>query len=1052
MVDTVPGDRSTTATLRLGTPVSGALDTPGDHDWFRIDLIAGQRYSFTTSAIGDGITDTLLRLRDPSGNVVAENDDISDDILFSAISFTATTSGTYFLDVGGYADARTGAYQVVARSTGASGADTIAGDASTTGTIALGGSLNGTVDYLGDQDWFRVDLTAGTRYSFTTNPTGNGDFDTFLRLFDANGNQVAFNDDGGAALFSTLNFTATASGTYFISVGAWNDSETGNYNLRLAEAPPLTVYSNDQIATQLTTDYWDGGAHAFQLGADRTITVNITGLTGEGQTLARYALGLWSDVAGITFSETAGTAQITIDDNGSGASTGAQYANGVTTSAQVTIGTEWLATYGTSINSYSAQTYVHEIGHALGLGHAGNYNSSASYANDALYLNDNWNATIMSYFDQRENTYTASLGYTRQFIITPAVADGIAIDQLYGAATFARTGDTVYGVGNSSGRSVYEASFLGVASVTIFDDGGIDTLDLSSFSTNQFINLASEGVSNVGGLIGNLTIARTALIENAIGGAGADVIFGNYANNRLEGGGGKDTLTGGTGADVFVYASTGASAAGAGRDLVTDFVAGTDKLDLGAAGATSFIGTAAFSGAAGQVRVAGDGGNTIVELDVNGDRVADLQVELTGAITLSAADFVGLSAGGGTGARINGTAAGETLTSTGATDTLAGLGGDDTYIVNATGVVVQEAANEGTDTVVVTAAAANYLLAAGSYVEVLRAEAGTAAINVAGNGFAQLIQGNDGANILSGAGGADTLDGGLGDDVYRIFTTEDVIIDAGGFDTVYSSGTSYFLYGTAGIEYLSFAQQSSTEYAYMVGNGASQLIVGNYGDNILNGRGGNDERLPDTLAGLYGNDTYAIFSQGDVVREDAGQGNDVIYANASYQLRQGTEIEALSAVVQTASGAANAFTLIGNEYNQLVIGNDADNVLDGGLGMDTLIGRGGGDTFAFTSAPGAGNVDTVQDFVSGADRIGLASDVFAGVTAGGITAGEFLIGTAAADADDRLVYDQASGRLFYDADGNGAGAAMLFAQFAAGTAITASDFVTVAPVAALPGA
>ena len=116
------------------------------------------------------------------------------------------------------------------------------------------------------------------------------------------------------------------------------------------------------------------------------------------------------------------------------------------------------------------------------------------------------------------------------------------------------------------------------------------------------------------------------------------------------------------------------------------------------------------------------------------------------------------------------------------------------------------------------------------------------------------------------------------------------------------------------------------------------------------------------------------------------------------------------------------------------------------------LGRGGGDTFAFTSALGAGNVDTVQDFVTGSDRIALATDVFAGVTAGGNTAGEFLVGTAAADADDRLVYDQASGRLFYDADGNGAGAAVLFAQFAAGTAITASDFVTVAPVAALPGA
>jgi len=75
--------------------------------------------------------------------------------------------------------------------------------------------------------------------------------------------------------------------------------------------------------------------------------------------------------------------------------------------------------------------------------------------------------------------------------------------------------------------------------------------------------------------------------------------------------------------------------------------------------------------------------------------------------------------------------------------------------------------------------------------------------------------------------------------------------------------------------------------------------------------------------------------------------------------------------------------------------------------------------------------------------------VFASVTGGGIQAGEFVIGTAAADADDRLVYDQSTGRLFYDADGNGAGAAVLFAQLGAGTVLAAGDFVVVPPTASL---
>jgi Ca2+-binding RTX toxin-like protein len=91
----------------------------------------------------------------------------------------------------------------------------------------------------------------------------------------------------------------------------------------------------------------------------------------------------------------------------------------------------------------------------------------------------------------------------------------------------------------------------------------------------------------------------------------------------------------------------------------------------------------------------------------------------------------------------------------------------------------------------------------------------------------------------------------------------------------------------------------------------------------------------------------------------------------------------------------------------------------------------------------------VRDFASGSDKVGLASDVFAAVTDGGILAGEFVLGTAAADADDRLVYDQPTGRLFFDADGNGSGAAVLFARFDAGTALAANDFVVVLPVASL---
>lgn len=139
------------------------------------------------------------------------------------------------------------------------------------------------------------------------------------------------------------------------------------------------------------------------------------------------------------------------------------------------------------------------------------------------------------------------------------------------------------------------------------------------------------------------------------GGAGNDVMQGLAGNDTLNGGLGLDLLTGDAGIDTFVYATLGDSGTtGATRDLVTDFVAGTDELDLSGIDAIagggddgfSFLGAAAFSGAAGQLRyvqidnagVAND--FTIVEMDVDGNAIADSQITLAGLINLNASDFI----------------------------------------------------------------------------------------------------------------------------------------------------------------------------------------------------------------------------------------------------------------------------------------------------------------------------------------------------------------------------------------------------------------------------
>jgi serralysin len=688
------------------------------------------------------------------------------------------------------------------------------------------------------------------------------------------------------------------------------------------------------------------------------------GLNATQMQAARDALQAWSNVANITFHEVTETTSQVGDiriafttggfmDSSTYAYTylpasDAPYAGDVWINAVAPVSTANIYTPGGN----GAATLLHELWHAIGLDHTFSFESIGISYPDGF---DSMQYSIMSYSDYDPLGFGSHFdtGFSSFYPTTPMLYDIVALQYLYGPNTTYHAGDDTYTF--ATGQNYYQ---------TIWDAGGTDTLVYnSSAGDTAVIDLRAGHFSQLGNDLihsdgthqaENVAIAFDVTIENATGGAGAEIFTGNDAGNLLKGMGGDDVLDGGAGNDSME--------GGTGND--------TFYVDSGADSVTEGVGEGI------------DTVYTALTTYLLPDNVDNVFYTGGGVSFVGTGNAIGNFISGGTG-----------------DDVLAGGDGNDTYdrVGNDT---ISESANEGIDTVL-----SNSSYALGANVENLTLT-GDGPKDGTGNAADNRIIGNGFINIIDGGAGNDTMAGGEGSDTYYVDSPGDVVIETATpwIDGVFASIS--FTLG-AGVENLTLTGVAAIDGT---GNALANSIVGNGAANVLRSGGG-----ADTLAGGAGDDTYYA-DRGVAVIEAAAGGHDTEIVRSG-GVTLAFEVEDLlmanvlfgaggrgsgNALDNLISGNSGPNRLMGEGGNDHLLGEGGDDILSGGTGNDTLeggagrdllAGGAGADTFVF-SAVGRLATDTIWDFQSGVDVIALDAGVFADLE---------LVG-----------YDDSSGVLSYD--------------------------------------
>jgi Ca2+-binding RTX toxin-like protein len=1076
----IPNNSTTTVEIEVGSGwVSSQIEVNNDVDWIRVELEAGRTYSIRMHGSGQTpLFDPLINLFNASGIFLTQSDDAKVGLdgasanfgaagRASHILYTATQSGTHYIAAGAFSSF-TGGYTVLVDEVPAAGAtpgipstSLMWGGRTFDNTISVyfagfGEVFDGRMS-LGWQQW-QIDQTMAalatfsgfTNLTFTlTNTAAGSDFQLVTINDSTLPASAYFNPPGennaGVGVWNLASGSYLADGLsnqWNVGSGAWHTiiHEFG-HAFGLSHTHDRGGLSN--LMNGVSSPNGDFGDFDLNQGPFTMMGYNYSYATGLNGASTDLSVG---------FNVNAGTLDVAILQRLYGANETANGGNNVYLLTDVDRGftTIW-DTGGTDEIRYDGSAAALISLQAATLDYAAGGGGAVS--------------EVMGV----QGGFVIAAGSAIENATGGSGADALIGNELANVLDGRDGGDAIFGMGGND-------TIIGDNAINgdIYDGGDdVDTFDVSQYTwgTNVTIDLTagtwsffagSESVRNFENINGAdngafriETLTGNGLANVLNGNGGDDVLNGLGGNDTLNGGAGNDQLFGGADADeLFGGADADQLFGGAGNDLLNGGT-GADAMTGGADNDTYFV---------------DDAGDTVTELAGGGIDTVNASISYTLGAEVERLVLLGVSnlngsgngldnviTGNGGDNVLNGFAGSDTLVGGFGNDELYGgadsdalfggsgndvlhggpgademFGGadNDTYYVDNAGDVVNENPGGGVDTVHSTI---THTLAAEVENLILL---GAVNLNGTGNGLGNAITGNSGNNVLNGGIGNDTLNGNQGNDT---------------------------LFGGADDDQL-FGGQDNDQ------------LFGGLGNDLLNGGLG-----ADAMTGGSGNDTYFVNDAGDTVTELAGGGVDTVNSAITHTL--GAEVENLillgSANLNgTGNGLANTITGntgdnvlsggVGNDQlfgglgnDQLFGGADADqlfggggnDVLAGGLGNDTLFGGGGNDTltggldadvFVFSAALNAAtNVDTITDYTVVDDTIHLSSAVFTGIGLGALLASAFRFGAAALDADDRIIYQGATGNLFYDADGVGGAAQIQFASLTNGLAMSHNEFVVI---------